>query len=419
MAYTKRGPFVNDNAPYINAANLNAIEDGIANAASTADAALAASSGASGIYGGAALDSFAGASDDAKLTAALSYAAAQTQIPAIMMPTTRVPTFSQGGRVPFSGMKIVGGPGGNRNPELSSGKFVSSFVKLRCGNAASSWFVGAGAVYNVYIADIGFEGSSNVQFWEQPMSTAPGLYSCRFENLGFNLFKHIIGRPGSTAAMTQVEFSGHWTANNAWDQQFTIGGSDNQLWMDGYINMGTGQSGSLSGDNTKFYAQFAGLSNTNVGYMYLSGLNGYNCLRITGNSDGLQFFGGVYEGYKPSGVPSGNGALTLANPGSVIRIEGGSGAFYGGNFGQAMAQPPADHLGVIDVKAGEWNFHSPNFYKGTMAESVPMISRSGTARVAVFGATKRTGESWTARPGFKANTGGSSDIYPASSMTSL
>lgn len=335
------------------------------------------------------------------------------------MPTDRTPTFSKTGRAAFSGMKLIGGPGGNRNPELSGGKFITSNVNLNVGNLTSSWFVGSGSIYNVYVANIGFHAQgSSAQFWHHP-SSGGTLYSCRFESLGFDLFKHVFGSTGSNIGFTQVELCGHWTVQNARDQQMTIGGSDNQLWMDGYVNVGTGQSATLAGDNLKFYFVFSTLSNTQIGYIYASGLNGYNCLKVTGNSDGLHFFGGVYEGYKASGTAS-DGTHTLANPGNVVRLEGGAGSFYGGNFGQAMAQPDSSHHGVIEVTGGEWNFYGPTFYKGTsggMAESVPCIYQSG-GRVAVFGATRRQAESWSARPGWKS-VGGTFDLYPASAMTAL
>lgn len=322
MPYTKQGPFANGTGPAINATRLNAMDDGIANATTTAEAALAASGQASGAYGYVRLDDFTGSTDDAKLTNALSYAAAQTFIPAIAMPTNRRATFSQTGRAPFSGMKLIGGPGGNRNPELSSGKYITSNVTLAVGNGTSSWFVGSGSLYNIYVANIGFQASgTGAQFWHHP-SSGGTLYSCRFESLGFNLFKHIFGTASTNCGLTQVEFTGHWTANNARDVQFNLGGSDNQLWMDGYINIGTGQSSELTGDKTKFYVVFSTLSNTQVGYLYGSGLNGWNVLKVTGNSDGVDFFGGVFEGYKASGTTS--GGQTLANPGNVVRLEGGS-----------------------------------------------------------------------------------------------
>lgn len=414
MPYTPTA-WVDRGAPAINASRLNKIETGIKDATDIAEAARESAGAASGMYGARLLESFPGATDDDKLTAALSYAAAQTQIPAIAMPTNRRATFAQGGRVPFSGMKLIGGPGGNRNPELSGGKLVSSMVKLTCGSGTSSWFNGSGSLYNILVKDIGFEGTSSTQFWHHP-SSAGTLYSCRFESLGFNLFKHIFGTVGQNVGLTQVEFSGHWTVNNAWDQQFNLGGSDNQLWFDGYINIGTGQSAALAGDNSKFYIVCTALANTQLGYIYASGLNGYNTLRITGNSDGITLHAPVLEGYKATGLAS-DGSHTLANPGNVLRIEGGSGTVIGGNFGQGMAQPVASHHGLIEVTGGEWNFIGPNFYKGAMAESVPSLYNSGGI-VNVFGATRRQAESWSARPGVKT-VGGTTTVFPSSSMTVL
>lgn len=423
MPYTRKtwkndtDPTVSPSDPRVSAEEFNRIEAGIEGATATAEQALAAGGGAgnTGVYGAVALDSFVGASDDAKLTAALSYAAAQTFIPAIAMPTTRRATFSQTGRVPFSGMKLIGGPGGNRNPELSSGKFITSNVTLNVGNGTSSWFVGSGSLYNILVKDIGFQAQgTGAQFWHHPSSSGT-LYSCRFESLGFNLFKHVMGTSGANVGLTQVELAGHWTVNNARDVQFNFGGSDNQLWMDGYINIGTGQDSTLAGDGTKFYIVFSTLSNTQVGYLYGSGLNGWNVLKVTGNSDGVDFYGGVFEGYKASGTTG--GGKSLANPGNVVRLEGGSGNFFGGNFGQGMAEPDATHHGLIEVTGGEWNFYGPNFYRGAKAETSPAIYQSG-GRVAVISAKRRQSETWSARPRYQT-VGGTFDVWPTSSMTAI
>ena len=52
------------------------------------------------------MDSFSGVNDDAKLAAAMNYAAAQTYIPAIQLPA-RSMTFNTGGLTPYSGMRII------------------------------------------------------------------------------------------------------------------------------------------------------------------------------------------------------------------------------------------------------------------------------------------------------------------------
>ncbi len=105
------------------------------------------------------LDSFAGSTDDAKLTAALSYAQAQTFIPAIQFPAREVVLSLS--RTPFSGMKLIGpgGYGGPKNLELASGKYASGRVRLNVGVGTSSWMVGTGTLYDIFVGNIAFYGT--------------------------------------------------------------------------------------------------------------------------------------------------------------------------------------------------------------------------------------------------------------------
>lgn len=58
------------------------------------------------------LDSFTG-TDDEKLAAAMTYAAAHTPIPTIRLPRRDI-TLNEGGLTPFDGMKIVPPEDGDR-----------------------------------------------------------------------------------------------------------------------------------------------------------------------------------------------------------------------------------------------------------------------------------------------------------------
>ena len=64
-------------------------------------------------------------------------------------------------------------------------------------------------------------------------------------------------------------------------------------------------------------------------------------------------------------------ALSGPAPGTLIRIEGGSGAFYGPNVGQGMNQAVTGEGGLIHMTGGEWMINGATFYRGGMAETVP------------------------------------------------
>lgn len=377
----------------LSAARLNIIEQGIADA--------------HGLTGGILLDSFGG-SDDDKLTAAIAAQKAAAGMPAIVL-AARNHRFNQTRQL-YSGLKLVGSrPSGPKNLELSSSKFVASRVTLgsAISSGTASWWVNpASSVYDVFMADFGVSGnagSSVHQFMDFPTFSGYTLYACEFRSLSFNFMRGVFGRKDRPCAFTQVVLSGHWTANNLWDTQFTIGGSDNLLWMGGQINIGPSSSPVQTGNyaGNAYEIIFSSLSNTNVGYIYLTALNGWRGLKIMGSSgNGLFLYGGVYEGYKGTGT-----TLSGPAPGSLIRIEGGSGAFYGPNIGQGMNKPDAAERGLVHMTGGEWMISGATFFRGGMAETVPCIYQTG-GRLAVLGATRRQNETWTKRPRYSTTASG-------------
>lgn len=309
------------------------------------------------------LDSFSGATDDDKLTAALSYAQTQTYIPAIQFPNRTV-TLSQT-RIPFSGMKLIGpgAPGGPKNLELSSGKFSNSKVELNVGNGTASWMVATGTVYDIYIGNIAFQGGSSSQFWHQPLSTAPGLYAAQFDALTFYGFQHVFGQPSNQAALTQVFFTGHWQVIGPNDVQFCIAGSDNAFWTAGYLNIG----GNPSVDGANRFLIELSVGKTDVGKIYVTCNNGWLGVKCTGDLGGLNFFGGDFEGQN------------INNPcyGSVIRVEGGGVSFCGPWTAYAMSNPGTYSHGVIEVTGGNVLVDRPTYERGNTAASVPYVYCSG------------------------------------------
>lgn len=387
-------------------------------ASNRVDATVTASGGAEVTPRGIYLDSFTGTDDD-KLTSAIAAQQAAAGMPPMVL-GARSHTFNQV-RTLYSGLKLVGSsPSGPKNWEQDP-NFIPSKCTLGTSitNGAASWWVTPGGnIFDVFMADFAVRPSSssrtNVQFMDV---TTGSLYACEFRSLAGDFMAGMFGT-GSTrkCLITQVTFSGHWSVTNVWDTCFYLGGADNTLWMQGYLNTGTGSGASQSGTYGDYLVRFDSLGKTNVGYMFLNCHNGYRGLRITGSvGGGLQLFGGTYEGV------AGTTSLTAGGcHGSVIRIEGGSGAFFGPNVGQAMINADPAEGGFIHQTAGEWNFYSPNFYRTPTAETVPMLFHAG-GRCMVTGATRTMSETWTGRPRFDtsatAGAGTSSFYCPDQSMT--
>lgn len=302
------------------------------------------------------LDSFPG-SDDGKLTAALSYAAAQTHIPAIQFPARDV-NLSQMGRIPFSGMKLIG-PGGSNGPkdlELSSGKFVTHNVHL---TGSGSWFVGDGLTpYNVLVADLAFTGSAGSQWWSQNGGT---LYACEFRSLTHLGFGSVFGNATAKANVTQVLFTGHWVNEGAQGTQFHLGGSDCQLWRGGYINI----DANLTKPVPLIWLDY--LSKTSCGYMYVTSRGAARGVLISGSSRGVTLLGGSYEGVN-AGSPA---------QGPVITVTGGQVTIVAPWVAYGMSAPAAGETGVIQVTGGDVLVDRPVYDRGNGALSIPLLAVTG------------------------------------------
>lgn len=314
------------------------------------------------------LDSFSGANDDAKLTAAMSYAAAQTWRPAIQFPAGQT-TFTTSGRTPYSGMKFIGPFGGRgpKNLEISGGAPVSHRVTLNVGSGTSAWFNGgSNDYYDVNFTDLAFHSGNAVsQFWHQPTGT---LYACQFESLTFYGFKHIFGNTATKALVTQVIFSGHWTIQGIQDQQFHFGGSDNCFWVDNLININTPASGSGSG---KFAMVFNGVSKSKFGYIYSTCEGGYGGILHSGSGYGNAMFGGINEGRNASSPATG----------PVMSITGGSHTFYGPWFGYVASGGGVN--GAVHQSGGSIVMYGPQYKRASsVSATFPMLYQTGgTARI--------------------------------------
>ncbi len=381
--------------------------------------ALPSGGGSSVGFGYIFLDDMAGASDDDKLTAAIDLQKNTAGMPPIVL-GARNHSFNQT-RPLYSGLKLIGQSTGPKNLEQSP-NFVTSRITLgsSVSSGASSWWVTPGGnLFDIYMGDFAVQGNAGSSVHQFIDVTSGSLYACQFHSLAFNFMRSVFGRKDRKCLMTQVVFSGHWTANNLWDTQFFLGGADCQLWVGGYINIGPSSSSLQTGTyaDNDYQIVFDNLTKTDIGYIFTSSLNGWRGLKVTGNNGhGLRFFGGTYEGYKSSND-------NLAAPGTVIRLEGGSGAFFGPSVGQAMQNPDGAEGGPIHMTGGEWSFYSPNFYRSPMADSQPCIYHTG-GRLLVMGATRHEGEAWTIRPRYQTTRSGpnsSEDSFycPDMSMVSV
>jgi hypothetical protein len=363
--------------------------------------------GNTSLVGTVQVDSFTGATDDIKLDNALLYASQQTRIPYIQFPA-RSFAWNKAGRVPFTGMKLVGpNAPGWKNLEIANGQPVNHRILFGAGigTGTSAAFVGNGlTLYDTYVGNLAFQANNNGQFWEQ---STGNMYMAEWEALNFYGMVHALGRPAAAARVTGMTFTGNWTIQaytGSAGSFITMGGSDSELWTSGMVNFQGGQ-GSSSGGQGSFLMTLSSMSKTNVGRAYITAESGWRALKVTGNGSGLSFWGSTFEG-RNAGTPC---------PGALVRWEAGTvGSMYGCWFAYGMTAPTingGDNNGIIDVRGGDVLIDRPYYDRANgVAETVPLIyvgaGADVTARVAgrIHGAVSPN--PWTGRPRIQIAAGG-------------
>jgi hypothetical protein len=305
------------------------------------------------------MDSFPGANDDAKLAAAMSYAAAQTYIPAIQLPA-RMITFDRGGLTPYNGMKIIApfGSNGPKDQDLS-GSLANHQVVLNVGTGTSSWFNGTNVYNNIYIGGIAFANPGvNGQFWHQPPSTAPGLYACQFDSLSFSGFSSVFGNPSAGCAMTQVSFTGHWVVIGFTNAAMNLVFSDCSFWADAICNMSTTAPAPSAG--TPMFQLSGGKSR--MGMLYLTTWPGWVGLNLAGGSGvPMTFYSLVIEG---------TSATNATYP--LVTVAAGTWTIENGLFD--YLNPASGVNGVITQSGGQLTLNSPRYMRASAASSTfPLV----------------------------------------------
>ena len=356
MPYTPT-TWVDNGLPAVSASNLNKLEAGVQSAQATAEGALNSAAGVAGVV---AVDTFSGASDADKMSAALSYAAAQTNVPWLQLPAR---TFNTGSATfgVFTGMKIAGAgvPFGPKNLEISSGKGVIGKWQTSCGSGASALLQATGTVYDWSVSGVAFQGSSGSQIFRSTVNA----YACAFQNLTFYGCKHAFGSTSEKFLMTQVVFDGHWTNLSFSDTQYILGGSDNQFAF--YLNM-NGPSATSGAGRPMMILDTMGKTDIS-GYLYLTCENDWIGLQVKGNqSTRLNVRGGTFEGRSSSN------AATRA----LVDLQGGVLVMDSPHLGYVSGSGSTQ--GAITQSGGILILNSPFYLRGAATPAAfPLLYQTG------------------------------------------
>lgn len=364
------------------------------------------------------LDEYTGTDQQKWDAAVLDHkAATDRNMPAIVLPN-RPLTFTTPNQW-WSGSKVVPssvGAFGQKNPELSSGQFVGPEITFggSVGLDTASWFhngAGLAQIYDVFHAGLSFQGSQGSAIHQAYDCAVGTMYACCFHAISSNFLAGLYGRGATRKFLsTQIAWTGMSTQQNVWQTNMNVGGSDCSIYVDALCNVGTSGSAAQTGSATQsanncYYWRFDSLE-AQVGKGYLSALNGWRNILVSGNGSSIDFHGGVYEGYRDSRT---NGLLVGPGPGTLFRVTGGNVNLFGTKIGQGMDNPAAGEGGVLQVDGGEVNGWGVCFYGRNMGS--PAAGNTQTRRAALYhrggrvrmsGIQKRQSESafWTGRPTF-------------------
>lgn len=379
----------------------------------TLEGATGGSGDAATPYGAVFLDEFAGANDDAKLTAALSAVSADTYPRAIQL-RARQYSFSTGGRTPFEGMRIIG-PRGYGNPERNSQTKMPGRVHL--SGFTGPWFSTSTEVFSVSLHNLSFTGGSNACV----LGGTGNWYCLHMRDIFSSGLRSVLGTQAQKILITAAQFDGAWEINNCYNGAFHMGGSDNVLWKDGML-LDSGPAFNTAGSaNGQYHIWFDSLEKSDLGPLYITAEGAWNGIRVSGpsygavtsNTGSIWCTGGMRIEGRNKDQPCN---------GSLLRVEGGFFSVRDSWFGYAMASPatpghsPQD-AGVIHHSGGGLNVENCMYDRATgVAETVPFVyaNSSGPTRVYNQWIAGRGG-SWTGLP--RIQDVGSGTLSTDSSVT--
>lgn len=265
------------------------------------------------------LDSYSG-TDTSRYNQAVVDAQARTHIPWIMFPARQVNLTGPFNF--FNGMKLCGPSGANTGPKNleidAAGHLVSHRIVVQASGGAV--FRATGTINDVVWDGLAFEaGTTNTQLASS--TGGNGIYPAEFRAITAYGFNGVWGSGTQKFLCTQTRFTGHHTYLAHRGQQWQFGGSDNDFWLEGYLNMNS--PASIAGGGA-YQGRFDSCQKSRVGFIYGTTEGTWAGVRVTGSGD-LIFFHGVYEGR----------AADNLSQYPLMSFEGGKNVMYGTHFGYA------------------------------------------------------------------------------------
>lgn len=353
--------------------------------------------------------------DDQRVAAAMSYAAAQTVPPQIQFSAK---SYTLNNAYPlFDGCAWIGTTA-RGNAELSGNKgcvkttihanYSGVFLDGSAGGAYNS-----GYVMDLSIRNIMFVGSNSGTQW-LGCGSSGALHGSEIREVGCTGFHSVLGSQSQKLGFTTSIIT-DFDVNNSSTGGIHIGGSDNVFFF-GHCNIDSPTSMLSTYSSTgQYHVWFDFCEKTAVGPFYITCEGGWQGIKVSGptnpatdggngNNGGPIWIRGAKVEGRNAGAPC---------SGANVRVEGGilvlsdSWVSYGMNSPSGLGHPTQD-AGMIHHSGGTLNVSGVTYDRATgIAESVPFVYRETNAEDTMVTRISRgsKGGSWTGRPQIHAASG--------------
>lgn len=279
------------------------------------------------------LSSFEGFTDDDRLSAFMSWAAAQTHRGiTVELDEARSYLFTRSHTL-YDGFSILGSP--RPQDQARSSMPVGQQVVLR---TAGGWFgLGGPQTFGCSFQGLSIDGAADSRLVEGHPSYV--LWTSVFRDLSAQNCGGVLGSSSQPLLNTACTVDGWWNVNNVRDRAFSLGGSDtffkpSQMLLDSPADL-LPVSGFLLSYDHQSKGELSGLYCT---------AEGHSGILLRGGS-GVTVRGNVVEG-RNADAPC---------HGALLRVEGGTWLIRDNVLNYAMADPAAtgrDDGGVVHVASG-------------------------------------------------------------------
>lgn len=305
------------------------------------------------------LSSFEGSTDDDRLSAFMSWGAAQTHRGmTVELDETRTYLFTRP-HLLYDGFSILGSP---RPQDQARGSLpVGQQVVLRTDGG---WFgLGGPQTFGCSFQGLSIDGSSGSRLVEGHPSYV--LWTSVFRDISSQNCGGVLGSSSQPLLNTACTVDGWWNVNNVRDRAFNLGGSDtffkpSQMLLDSPVDL-LPDAGFLFSYSDQSKGELSGLYCT---------AQGHSGILLRGGS-GVTFRGNVVEG-RSADAPC---------HGALIRVEGGTWLIRDNVLNFAMADPGRtgrDDRGAVHVAAGNVLIDGVVHDRATVvSEETPLVYVAG------------------------------------------